>query len=57
MDELDIELLRELVINVKEQLDKTVNGNQSTITRPKADTSRHLDQECELIKGDPFFLF
>ena len=51
IDELVIVGLRELVINVKEQLDKTMDGNPSNVTRPVADNSEHLSKECEMIKS------
>ena len=50
-DDLIIEGLRELVIDVKEQLDKTRDDNWSNIAKPAAANNGHQSKECELIKN------
>ena len=46
-DELAIEGLRDLVINVKEQLDTSIDNNRSKISRTTVDNLDQLNKECE----------
>ena len=50
-DELILEGLRDLVVDVKEQLSKTIDIIQSTITTCETDNQGNRGKKCELIKG------
>ena len=50
-DKLILEGLRDLVVDVKEQLSKTIDIIQSTITICETDNQGNRGKKCELIKG------